>query len=159
MVHGPCGAENPNAPCMVDNGRGGKICSKGFPKSFREFTTMDQHGYPLYFRPDDGRAYEVNGRMVDNRWIVPIPPFLCAEFSCHINMECAVTLGTFKYAFKYVHKGPDRGALERKMKSSAGLMVVISLHLMLSGGYFTLIHTNKFQMSSASKYTSKIITW
>ena len=116
MVHGPCGAENPNAPCMVDDGRGGKICSKGFPKSFQEFTTMDRHGYPLYFRPDDGRAYEVNGRMVDNRWIVPFPPFLCAEFDCHINMECAVTLGTFKYAFKYVHKGPDRGALELRQK-------------------------------------------
>jgi hypothetical protein len=116
MVHRPCGAENPNAPCMVDNGRGSKICSKGFPKSFQEFTMMDQHGYPLYFRPDDRRDYEVNGRMVNNRWIVSFPPFLCAEFDCHINMEYAVTLGTFKYAFKYVHKGPDRGALELRQK-------------------------------------------
>jgi hypothetical protein len=116
MVHGPCSAENPNTPCMVDNGRGGKICSKGFPKSFQEFTMMDQHGYPLYFQPDDRRAYEVNGRMVDNHWIVPFPPFLCAEFNCHINMECTVTLGTFKYAFKYVHKGPDQGALEIRQK-------------------------------------------
>ena len=27
-----------------------------------------------------------------------------------------VTLGTFKYAFKYVHKGPDHGALELRQK-------------------------------------------
>lgn len=116
MVHGPCGAENPNAPCMVDDGHGGKVCSKGFPKPFQEFTTMDHHGYPLYFRPNDGRAYEVNEKLVNNCWIVPFPPFLCADFNCHINMKCAVTLGTFKYAFKYVHKGPDRGALELRQK-------------------------------------------
>ena len=64
----------------------------------------------------DELMYEVNGRMVDNHWKVPFPPFLCAEFNCHINMECAVTLGTFKYAFKYVHKGPDRGTLEPRQK-------------------------------------------
>lgn len=116
MIHGPCGAENSNAPCMVDDGWGGKICLKGFPKAFQEFTMMDHHGYLLYFWPNDGRAFEVNGRMVDNHWIVPFPPFLCTEFDCHINMECAVTLGTFKYAFKYIHKGPDRGALEVRQK-------------------------------------------
>ena len=50
--------------------------------------------------------------MVYNRWIVPHPPFLCGKFNCHINMECAVSLGTFKYAFKYIQKGLDLAALE-----------------------------------------------
>ena len=107
MVHGPCKALNPNAPCMV----GGK-CSKFYPKDFQELTTIDGHGYPLYLRPNDGCAYEVGGMMVDNHWIVPHPSFLCSEFNCHINMECAVSLGTFKYAFKYIQKGPDLAALE-----------------------------------------------
>ena len=73
---------------------------------------MDSHGYPLYLRPNDGHAYEVGGMMVYNCWIVPHPPFLCGEFNCHINMECAVSLGTFKYAFKYIQKGLDLAALE-----------------------------------------------
>jgi hypothetical protein len=37
MVHSPCSPHNPNAPCMKD----GK-CSKGFPKPFREETTINE---------------------------------------------------------------------------------------------------------------------
>ena len=107
MVHGPCGVLNPSAPCMED----GK-CTKGYPKAFQPFTSMDPHGYPLYSRPDDGRAYEVRGHMLDNRWVVPYSPFLLGEIDCHINCECAISLGTFKYAFKYIQKGQDMVTLE-----------------------------------------------
>jgi len=53
MVHGSYGALNPRSPCMADS-----KCSKGYPKAFQEFTTMDGHDYPLYNQPDDERAYE-----------------------------------------------------------------------------------------------------
>jgi hypothetical protein len=107
MVHGPCGALNPNAPCMVD----GK-CSKGYPKDYQESTSMDRNGYPLYFRPNDGRKYKVGNHWLDNRWIVPYPPWPCAFLDCHMNAECAISIGSIKYPFKYVHKGPDRALLE-----------------------------------------------
>lgn len=108
MVHGPCGALNPRAPCMVD----GK-CSKGYPKPFEETTSMASSGYPRYQRPNDGRMYEVRGVMADNPWIVPHSPYLIAKFDCHINLECCISINSVAYTFKYIQKGPDRGALER----------------------------------------------
>jgi hypothetical protein len=107
MVHGPCGAYDPGAPCMVD----GK-CSKGFPKQFQPHTSMDKEGYPKYYRPDDGRAYEVNKHMLDNRWIVPYNPYMLAKYDCHINVECVASIAAIKYPFKYIHKGGDRASAE-----------------------------------------------
>ena len=107
IVHGPCGALNPNAPCMVD----GK-CSKGYPKDFQDSMSMDRNGYPLYFRPDDGRKYKVGNHWLDNQWIVPYPPWPCAFLDCHMNAECAISISSIKYPFKYVHKGPDHALLE-----------------------------------------------
>ena len=107
MVHGPCGTANPNSPCM-ENGK----CTKGYPKPFAEITTMDEHGFPMYFRPNDGRSYSVGGIYVNNQWIVPFCPFLSAIFDCHINVECAASLGSLKYLFKYIQKGPDLASLE-----------------------------------------------
>ena len=107
MIHGPCGAFNPNAPCM-ENGK----CTKGFPKAFQEFTTMDEDGYPKYLRPNDGRAYEVDKHMIDNRWIVPYNPYMSAKYDSHINVECVASIGAIKYPFKYIHKGGDRASAE-----------------------------------------------
>jgi hypothetical protein len=87
-------------------------CKKHFPKPFQPHTCIDNEGYPQYRRPDDGRSYEVNGRMVDNRWIVPHNPYLSAKFDCHINVECLVSFATLKYVNKYIHKGSDRATLQ-----------------------------------------------
>ena len=92
----------------MENGK----CTKGYPKPFADFTTMDEHGFPIYFRPNDGRSYSVGGMYVNNQWIVPFCPFLSATFDCHINVECAASLASFKYLFKYVQKGPDLASLE-----------------------------------------------
>jgi len=41
MLHGPCGPAFPNVPCMQD-GR----CLKGYPRPFRNETSLDENGYP-----------------------------------------------------------------------------------------------------------------
>lgn len=107
MVHGPCGAANSHAPCM-ENGH----CTKGYPKPFSDSTTLDEDGYPRYYRPNDGRAYQVGNHMVDNRWIVAYCPFLSSKYDCHINVECAVSFASIKYLHKYIFKGYDRATLE-----------------------------------------------
>lgn len=74
MVHGHCGTANPIAPCM-ENQR----CTKNYPKALTSRTSLDEHGYPRYSRPDDGRSYDVAGFPVDNQWIFPYNPYLSAR--------------------------------------------------------------------------------
>ena len=62
MVHGPCGAAYPNAPCMVNG-----ICSKGYPKNFCDTTIVGNDSYPTYRRRNNGRFFEKNGFKYDNR--------------------------------------------------------------------------------------------
>ncbi|XP_057482346.1 uncharacterized protein LOC130769157 isoform X2 [Actinidia eriantha] len=104
MVHGPCGARNPNAPCLDNNGR----CTKRYPRAFAEGTTMDQDGYPIYRRRNDGRVYTVKGQDVDNRDVVPYNAYLSKMFNCHINVEVCAGMRCVKYIHKYIYKGHDR---------------------------------------------------
>ena len=45
MMHGPCGALDQTRPCTEDG-----ICTKGYPKEFRETTMQNEDGVPLYRR-------------------------------------------------------------------------------------------------------------
>ncbi|XP_028081957.1 uncharacterized protein LOC114283346 [Camellia sinensis] len=103
MVHGPCGARNPQAPCM-ENGK----CTKRYPRAFAETTTMDQNGYPIYRRRNNGQTYIVRGKEVDNRDIVPYNAYLSKRFNCHINVEVCAEMRCVKYIHKYIYKGHDR---------------------------------------------------
>lgn len=55
MIHVPCRAVNRNLSCMLD----GK-CYKIFPKPYNK-TIVDEDGYPMYKRIDNGRFVEKNG--------------------------------------------------------------------------------------------------
>nr|KAJ0227758.1 hypothetical protein LSAT_V11C100044710 [Lactuca sativa] len=103
MIHGPCGAENINCPCMVE-----KKCSKNIPKQFCNHTFVDQNGFPLYRRRNDGHFVEISGVQLENRNVVPYNKYLLKRYQVHINVEWC-NLGSFiKYLFKYINKGPDR---------------------------------------------------
>ncbi|XP_028060509.1 uncharacterized protein LOC114264102 [Camellia sinensis] len=103
IVHGPCGARNPQAPCM-ENGK----CTKRYPRAFAETITMNQDGYPIYRRRNNGQAHIVRGKEVDNRDIVPYNAYLSKRFNCHINVEVCAGMRCVKYIHKYIYKGYDR---------------------------------------------------
>ena len=107
QLHGPCGPRNPSRVCMED----GK-CTKGFPKSFQEKTTMPPTVYPLYRRRDSGRTIEKNGHIMDNRDVVGYNPGLSKKYRAHINIEVVSTIKAVKYLYKYCYKGHDRATLE-----------------------------------------------
>ncbi|KAI8532314.1 hypothetical protein RHMOL_Rhmol11G0204200 [Rhododendron molle] len=106
MVHGPCGVRNPHATCMEN-----EKCTKRYPRAFAETTTMDENGYPIYRRRDDGKVYIVRGQEVDNRDVVPYNPHLSKMFNCHINVEVCAGMRCVKYIHKYIYKGHDRATM------------------------------------------------
>lgn len=74
MIHGPCGDANPTCACMQNNS-----CTKHFPKKFQDETFIDENGYAMYRRRDDGRTVEKNGIHLDNRYEI----FLCCPFTIY----------------------------------------------------------------------------
>ncbi|XP_075665209.1 uncharacterized protein LOC142634842 [Castanea sativa] len=82
MVHGPCGSINSKASCMIEN-----KCTKHFPKKFCSQTTVDEDGFPIYRRRNNGRFVERNEVKLGNRFIVPYNIELLVKFQAHINVE------------------------------------------------------------------------
>ncbi|KAI5419436.1 hypothetical protein KIW84_043566 [Lathyrus oleraceus] len=103
MVHGPCGLANQKCPCMKD----GK-CSKYYPKKFQDVTIVDQDGYPVYRRRDQGNTVDKNGVAFHSGHVVPHNPSLLMKYEAHINMEWCNQSTSIKYLFKYINKGSDR---------------------------------------------------
>jgi hypothetical protein len=107
MVHTPCGEENPTAPCMRNG-----FCSKGFPKPFREETSVTEDSYACTKRHDTGQTYMVRGKQVNNQWVVCYNKYLIWKYRCHINIESIASVKAIKYIYKYVYKGHDRATME-----------------------------------------------
>ena len=113
MVHTPCGNDhnNPNSPCIVND-----KCSKGFPKQFRDQTTVNTDSYSNLCRRDTGKTYTVgqgaSQQEVDNCWVVAYCAYFLWKYCCHINVECVASIKAIKYIYKYVYKGHDRTTMQ-----------------------------------------------
>ncbi|GKC21026.1 ATP-dependent DNA helicase PIF1-like protein [Tanacetum coccineum] len=99
MMHGPCGADNPSCPCTVDF-----KCTKKFPKQFNEQTVIDDKGYAIYKRRNDGNTITKSGTDLHNGYAVPYNAGLLRRYQSHINVEWCNQIGSIKY----INKGPDR---------------------------------------------------
>ncbi|XP_058775845.1 uncharacterized protein LOC131650132 [Vicia villosa] len=103
MIHGPCGNAFRNSPCMKE-----VKCSKYFPKDFRRDTNVDQDGYLVYRRRENGHTIVKNGIEIDNRFVVPYIAKLFLKYIARINMEWCNQSTSVKYLYKYINKGYDR---------------------------------------------------
>ncbi|KAK4594131.1 hypothetical protein RGQ29_017994 [Quercus rubra] len=141
MVHGPCGSINSRASCMIENN-----CSKHFPKKFCPQTTVDEDGFPIYRRRNNGRFVERNEVKLDNRFIVPHNIELLVKFQAHINVEWCNRSRSIKYLFKYITKGPDR----------ATLILEENLHVDSSTGLQHMTDTDEVKTYLNCRYVSAI---
>lgn len=101
LTHGPCGPTLLKAPFMIKES-GTPRCTKKYPRNFQESTQVEEDGYPIYQRRDDGRTWETNldgGRTFtcDNRWIVPYNPYFTRRYEAHTNVEVCATVKAVEY--------------------------------------------------------------
>ncbi|XP_071694811.1 uncharacterized protein [Rutidosis leptorrhynchoides] len=106
MLHGPCGGNNMDAPCIID-----RKCSKHFPKPYYAETTIDEDGYANYRCRNNGIKVIKGKATLDNSFIVPYNRFLLLKYNAHINVEWCNRSRAIKYLFKYLNKGPDRATI------------------------------------------------
>nr|GEY65080.1 hypothetical protein [Tanacetum cinerariifolium] len=102
MMHGPCGAERPSCLCTVNK------CTKKFPKQFNETTFIDESGYAIYKRRNDGCTIKKSRADLHNSYVVPYNPGLLRHYQSHINVEWCNQIGSIKYLFEYINKGSGK---------------------------------------------------
>ncbi|KAK1379203.1 hypothetical protein POM88_025947 [Heracleum sosnowskyi] len=78
---------------------------------FRNETTIDANGYPVYRRRNDKRIIQLKEIEIDNLFVVPYNRGLIVKYQAHMNIEWCNQGLLIKYMFKYITKGPDRATI------------------------------------------------
>ncbi|GBM93977.1 hypothetical protein AVEN_22644-1 [Araneus ventricosus] len=86
------------------------VCTKQYPKEFREKTEENINGYPVYQRKCT-ESISVSRHDLDNGWVVPYNPGLSKKFNAPINIEVCASIKSVKYLYKYVYKGHDASSI------------------------------------------------
>jgi hypothetical protein len=113
LIHRPCGADNPSAPCIKMRNRV-LTCGKGFPRPYQDETTIEADGYPEYRCRAHGPQIRVKHPtlMIGDEYVVPYNPYLTLKYNAHINVEVCSSIRAIKYIHKYIFKGGDRSTVE-----------------------------------------------
>ncbi|GBO09561.1 hypothetical protein AVEN_233058-1 [Araneus ventricosus] len=145
MIHGPCGTLNPNSSSMRES-----VCTKQYPKEFREKTEENINGYPMYQRKCT-ESLIVGRHDLDNRWVVPYNPWLSKKFSAHINVEVCVSIKCVKHLYKSVYKGHDAASIRFENENTLDHDEILSF---LDGRYVNapeaMWRLNEFSLSERS---------
>lgn len=116
MMHGPCGKNRMNSPCMA-NGE----CTKKYPRSFSEHTSIDKSGFVTYRRREDKSKFVYKGdTKLDNQYVVPHNLNLLKKYKAHINVEWCCSTKAIKYLFKYITKGVDKATFVIEKSNKGG---------------------------------------
>lgn len=78
------------------------------PKKIQSSTVVDQDGYPIYRRRDNGHTIDKNKTLIHSGHVVPQNPSLLLKYEAHINVEGCNQSTSIKYLFKYINKIYDR---------------------------------------------------
>ena len=153
MVHTPCGPKhhNADAPCPV-NGK----CSKSFPKSFRDQTTVNDDSYANLQRCDTGKTFEVRGHQVNNLWVVAHCHYLIYKYHCHINVESIALIKAIKYISTRAMITLQWSLVTVRMRLSSILILNMSLPVRVFGIFSISICTRKAHQWSVSKSILKV---
>ncbi|KAL5177437.1 hypothetical protein HKD37_08G023211 [Glycine soja] len=143
MIHGPCGLPNRSAPCMVN-----RKCIRFFPKKFNEATIVDQDGFLVYRRTNDGRMVQKHGIELDNRFISTI----ATQIQDTLNVEWCNQSTSIKYLFKTKTKDNIR----LMMKLNSILIAGMSRPLKHVGRFLHSLCMDMHQQLSVSISTLKI---
>ena len=112
MIHGPfCNdLDRPEGKKLRCQQKTPGQCKDKFPFEPRPTTEVPADRFPLYRRrcQHTGR---VKGHVISDEWVVSYNPWLLLKYRCHINVQIAANLKTFKYCYKYVFKKPDEAAV------------------------------------------------
>nr|GEX17539.1 hypothetical protein [Tanacetum cinerariifolium] len=73
---------NPSCPCTIEY-----KCTKKFPRQFNETTMLDDSGYALYKRRNDGNIIKKSGTYLHNGYVVPYNPGLLRRYQAYINVK------------------------------------------------------------------------
>lgn len=79
-MHGQCGVDNPKNVYM-QNGS----CTNFLPKPLCAITKINDAGFPIYRRREDGKVINKKGVDCDNRYDVPYNKDLSFRYRAHIT--------------------------------------------------------------------------